>query len=98
MNQMIELFDQAQQWLFESLVQPLLFHTGMGSIIEDAYDGTMWLLIGLLQIALLVVVFGTLQRVWPAEPVRDRQQIRIDFLYTLIHRLGVFRLALFFMI
>ena len=30
--------------------------------------------------------------------MRDRQQIRIDFLYTLIHRLGVFRLALFFMI
>jgi sterol desaturase/sphingolipid hydroxylase (fatty acid hydroxylase superfamily) len=68
----------------------------MSGVIEDAYDGTMWLLIGLLQITLLVVVFGTLQRVWPAEPVRDRQQIRIDFLYTLIHRLGLFRLILFF--
>ena len=35
MNQMIELFDQAQQWLFESLVQPVLFHTGMSSVIEE---------------------------------------------------------------
>ena len=98
MNRFIELFDQAQQWLFEMLVQPVLFHAGLSGVIEDAYDGTMWLLIGLLQITLLVVVFGTLQRVWPAEPVRDRQQIRIDFLYTLIHRLGVFRLVLFFTI
>jgi sterol desaturase/sphingolipid hydroxylase (fatty acid hydroxylase superfamily) len=96
MNDFIELFDQTQQWLFETLVQPVLFQAGLSGIIEDAYDGTMWLLIGLLQITLLVVVFGTLQRVWPAEPVRDRQQIRIDFLYTLIHRLGVFRLVLFF--
>ncbi|MDH4401249.1 MAG: fatty acid hydroxylase, partial [Burkholderiaceae bacterium] len=84
MTQLIELFDQTQQWLFESLVQPLLFHAGLSGVIEDAYDGTMWLLIGLLQIGFLVVVFGTMQRVWPAEPVRDRQQIRIDFLYTII--------------
>ena len=50
MNQFIELFDQAQQWLFEMVVQPVLFHAGLSGVIEDAYDGTMWLLIGLLQI------------------------------------------------
>lgn len=98
MNNLIELFDDAQQWLFESLVQPLLFHTGLGGMIEDAYAGTMWLLIGILQIILLVVVFGTLQKLRPAEPVVDRRQIRIDIVYTLIHRLGIFKLVLFFSI
>ena len=34
----------------------------------------------------------------PVEPVTDRRQIGIDVIYTLIHRLGVFRLALFFII
>jgi len=58
----------------------------------------MWLLIGLLEIVLLVVVFGTLQRLRPAEPVVDRAQIRIDIIYTLIHRLGIFKLVLFFSI
>jgi sterol desaturase/sphingolipid hydroxylase (fatty acid hydroxylase superfamily) len=98
MNDLTELFDQAQQWLFETVIQPLLFHTGFGGMIEDAYTGTMWLLIGLLEIVLLVVVFGTLQRLRPAEPVVDRAQIRIDIIYTLIHRLGLFKLVLFFSI
>jgi len=96
MNTAIELFDSAQQWLFETLVQPMLFNLGLSGFIEDAYDGTMWLLIGVLQIALIVVVFGTLQRLRPVEPLVDRHQVRIDILYTLIHRLGLFRVALFF--
>ena len=87
---------ECQQWLFETLVQPALFHLGLSNFIEDGYDATMWLLVGLLQIALLVLVFGPLQRLRPVEPVTDRRQIGIDVLYTLIHRLGVFRLALFF--
>lgn len=98
MNNLTELFDQAQQWLFETAIQPLLFHAGFGGMIEDAYTGTMWLLIGLLEIVLLIVVFGTLQKLRPAEPVVDRAQIRIDIIYTLIHRLGIFKLVLFFSI
>ncbi len=96
MNSLMEFFDDAQQWLFEAVVQPVLFHLNLSGMIEDAYTGTMWLLIGVLQLILLVVVFGTLQRLRPVEPIADRQQIRIDILYTLIHRLGIFKLVLFF--
>jgi sterol desaturase/sphingolipid hydroxylase (fatty acid hydroxylase superfamily) len=52
--------------------------------------------VGLLQIAVMVAVIVPLQRWRPVEPVVDRQAIRVDILYTLIHRLGLFRLALFF--
>lgn len=93
-----DLFDSAHQWLFETIVQPMFFHLGLSGFIEDAFDGSMWLLIGVLQVILIAVVFGSLQRWRPAEPVVDRQQIRIDILYTLIHRLGLFRLVLFFSI
>lgn len=93
-----DLFDSAHQWLFETIVQPVFFHLGLSGFIEDAFDGSMWLLIGVLQVILIAVVFGSLQRWRPAEPVVDRQQIRIDILYTLIHRLGLFRLVLFFSI
>ena len=91
-------FDGAQQWLFESVMQPLMFHVGLGNLLESGYEASGWLLVGLLQLVVIVAVIGPLQRLWPVEPVMDRATIRTDILYTLIHRLGLFRLALFFVI
>ena len=89
-------FSSVQGWLFDTAVQPLMFQVGLAGYLEDAYEATAWLLAGLIQIAVLLAVIGPLQRWWPAEPVTDRATIRTDVLYTLIHRLGLFRLALFF--
>lgn len=96
MQTLFDLFDNAHLWLFETIVQPALFHLNASVLLEDAYDATMWLLIGVLEILFLVVVLGSLQRWRPAEPVTDKQQIRIDIIYTLIHRLGLFRVGLYF--
>ena len=38
-----------QQWLFEALVQPVVFGLGIGNLLEDAFDATGWLLVGLIQ-------------------------------------------------
>ncbi len=89
-------FSAAQSWLFESLVQPLMFTMGLASVLEDGFDATGWLLVGLLQLLVLVVVIGPLQRWRPVEPIGDRATIRTDMLYTALHRLGLFRLVLFF--
>lgn len=91
----IALFDNAQQWLFEQAVQPLMFHTGMGNLLEDGYRATGWLLIGLLQLAVMLTVFRALERWRPVEAVTDRAAVRVDVIYTLIHRLGLVRVALF---
>ena len=96
METLISWFDGLQQWLYEFAVQPVVFAMGLGNRLEDAYDGTGWLLVGLLQLLVLFVVIGPLQRWRPVEPVQDRATIRVDMIYTLIHRLGVFRLFLFF--
>lgn len=93
---LIQAFDAAHLWLFESVIQPLLFYTGASRLIEDAYDGTMWLLIGLLELLFIVGVIGLLQTWRPVEPLLDKQQVRLDVLYTIIHRLGIFRLGLYF--
>ena len=95
---MIELFDVAQQWLFEQAVQPLLFAGGLGQLLEDGYRATGWLLVGVLQIAVMLTVFAALERWRPVEPVTDRAAVRVDVIYTLVHRLGLFRVALFFML
>ena len=90
------LFSGAQQWLFESLIQPVAFALGQASLLEDGYIATGWLLAGLLQIATLVLLIGPAERLWPVEPVRDRAAVRVDIVYTLLHRLGLFKLAMFF--
>ncbi len=91
-----ELFTGAQQWLFETAVQPIMFSFGMGHLLEDGYTATGWLLVGLIQIAILLAVIGPLQRMRPVEPMVDVAAIRTDVVYTLLHRLGIFRVALFF--
>ncbi len=91
-----QLFDAAQQWLFESVVQPVLYALGLASVLEDAYAATGWLLVGLLQLAVMLLVIAPLERWRPVEPMRDPAGRRTDVVYTLIHRLGLFRVALFF--
>jgi sterol desaturase/sphingolipid hydroxylase (fatty acid hydroxylase superfamily) len=90
------MFSSVQQVLFEAVVRPLLFGAGLGNLLEDGYQATGWLLVGLVQLVLMVIVIAPLQRWRPVEPVTDRRAVRIDMLYTLIHRLGLFRLVLFF--
>ncbi len=90
------IFSVIQQWLFELLVQPLAFAVGAGNLLEDGYAATGWLVVGLLQIAVMVLLIGPAQRLWPVEAVTDRRAVRTDVLYTLLHRLGVFKLVMFF--
>lgn len=89
-------FDTAQQWLFEAVFQPVMFAAGLGNLLEDGYAAAGWFLVGLLQLLVLVAVIGPLQRWRPVEPVTDLAAIRSDMFYTVVHRLGLFRLALFF--
>ncbi len=93
---LIQIFDRAHQALFEHAVQPLLFKFGMSNLIEDGFTATSWLLVGLLQLAVMLVLFRSLERWRPVEPVTDHRAVRDDVIYTLIHRLGLFRLGVFF--
>ena len=96
MDFLTDLFASAQGGLFETLIQPLMFNLGMGNLLVDGFDATGWLLVGLLQLLVLAGLIGPLQRLLPVEPVTDRATVRVDMLYTFIHRLGLFRLVLFF--
>ena len=91
-----EVFSLAQQGLFEGVMQPLMFWVGLGHLLEDGYAAAGWLLAGVIQLAVMLAVIGPLQRWRPVERPGDPVAIRTDVLYTLIHRLGLFRVALFF--
>jgi hypothetical protein len=66
-----DAFGLAQQWLFEGLLQPLMFHLGLGNLLAEGYRATGWLLVGLLQIALMLTLMRGLERWRPVEPVTD---------------------------
>lgn len=96
MEILVSLFSNTQEWLFESVLQPVMFATGLGNLLADGYAATGWLLVGLLQLLVLVAVLAPLQRWRPVDAVTDPATVRVDMLYTAIHRLGLFRLVLFF--
>ncbi|MDO9286312.1 MAG: sterol desaturase family protein [Aquabacterium sp.] len=96
MDTLIDLFAQAQQALFEGLLQPAMFQLGLGNLLAEGYRATGWLLVGLLQIVVMLTLMRALERWRPVEPVIDRAAVRTDIAYTLIHRLGLFRVLLFF--
>jgi len=91
-------FDSVQLALYESFVQPLVFGLGFGNLLEDAFDATGWLMLGLMQIAFILIGIRVLERRWPVEPVTDHAAVHVDVFYTLIHRLGLVRLSMFFAI
>jgi len=91
-------FQLGQQLLFEHAIEPAAWWLGLGSLLEDAFDATGWLLVGLLQLVVMATLLRALERWRPVEPVTDRHAVRVDMLYTAIHKLGLVQLAMFFAI
>lgn len=99
MQDLTDAFDSLQQLVYEHGVQPLMFSLGLGNLLEDGFAATGWLLVGLMELLVMVTLFAALERWRPVERGgHDRREVRTDVHYTLIHRLGVFRLVLFFTI
>lgn len=96
MDWFVDLFSLVQLWLFEAAVQPVMFAIGEGARLEQGFAGTGWLLVGLLQLAVMLLIITPLQWWHPVEKVMDPGAVRVDMIYTVIHRLGIFRLAMFF--
>jgi sterol desaturase/sphingolipid hydroxylase (fatty acid hydroxylase superfamily) len=92
----IDLFAAVQGWLFESVVEPFLYHAGLGAYTEDAFEGTEWFLTGLCELIALFLVLRPLEMLLPAQKMGSSYARWNDFIYTLIHRLGLFSIAVFF--
>ncbi|MDR3368140.1 sterol desaturase family protein [Rhodoferax sp.] len=90
------LVGEAQTWLFVNLVQPVLFHFHLMVDDDFAYDGLLWFLAGVLQIAAVYAVLRPLEAWRPIERWSSRKALRVDVIYTLINRLGLISLLLFF--
>ena len=92
----LDWFAFLQGWLFENVVEPALFAMGLGEFIEDAFEGVEWFLTGVCEVVVLYLVLRPLEAVIPAQRMTDARARWNDFVYTLIHRLGLFSMAVFF--
>jgi sterol desaturase/sphingolipid hydroxylase (fatty acid hydroxylase superfamily) len=95
-ERLTDMFATLQMVVFESVVQPLAFYLGAGNLLDVAFEGTGWLLVGLLQIVFMVAIIAPLEKWRPVEAVVSPKAIQVDVIYTLIHRLGLFKLVMFF--
>ena len=96
MHFLVDLFASAQGWLFETVVQPMVFHLGLGEFTEEAFEGTEWFLIGVCELALLYALLRPLEAWIPVHKFSDARARWNDFIYTVIHRLGLFSVLIFF--
>jgi len=85
-------------WVFEHLVEPLVFALGLSTYMEQAFDATEFVLIGVFEIAILWAVLSALERWRPIEVWSDRRAVRADVIYTFLQRLGIAPLVFFLLL
>jgi sterol desaturase/sphingolipid hydroxylase (fatty acid hydroxylase superfamily) len=93
---MREFFDALHSWLYEAVVQPVLFRWELMGWAELAYEWSELFLLGAIEVAVLWALLRPLETLFPVERWEDRAETRVDVVYTLLARLGI--LPIFFFI
>ena len=97
-NVLTQAFAETQGWLFEALVQPLVYHFGLMAYVEDAHEAVGTVLLGTIEIVLLYALLKPLEAWRPIEQWQDKRALRADVIYTWLHRLGVLPLLIFLLL
>lgn len=106
LNALGDALDTVHEALFVHVIQPLLPWLGLTTYTDDAFAASQWLVVGALEVMVIAGIFIPLERLKPFEPLpatpqlqaERRQAVRVDIIYTLLDRLGVLRLATFFLL
>lgn len=94
---MIDLYGVLQEWLMQHIVLPLLYFSDGMSYADDAITALDWFLFGAFQILAIAFILRPLEEKQDGlNTAQGRLHLYSDIFYSLIHRLGIFRLALFF--
>lgn len=86
-----DLHTQITGWIFETLLQPILYATDSMHIADEMLEWVDFALFSLFGILVTYALCRPLEALRPVEPVTDKQAVRTDIFYTLLARLGIFR-------
>jgi hypothetical protein len=78
------LFTTVHAWLFEALVQPVLYQLGFMAYAEQAFNALEVTLYGVLEIGLMLLLLRPLEWWRPVERWPDRRAVRVDVFYTFL--------------
>ena len=94
------LFQMMQQTLFEAVVLPAVRMLHLSAYSSEAFAGTEFFLLGIIEIILLCAILIPLEHYFPHDKKLFSAQSsdKTDLIYTLIHRLGAFSLLMFMLI
>lgn len=92
------LFASVHAWLFETLLQPALYRLGYMGYAEQAFEALEFALYGAIEIGLMLLILRPLEAWRPVERWADRRAVRVDVLYTFLHRLGLVPLGVFLLL
>ena len=96
MRDLIDIWVGVQAWLFETLVSPVLFHFGLMAWYEPGYGAVEFVMLGVLQIAVIAIGMRFFERRWPLEKSgKDDDLIMVDRIYTVLNKLGLIPLGIF---
>jgi len=95
MQFLTDWFVLIQGWLFDTLVQPVLFELGLASYVEMGFEGIEFALLGVIELTIAYALMRPLEAWWPAERWTQRRAVRVDVIYSVLNRLGIVPLAVF---
>jgi sterol desaturase/sphingolipid hydroxylase (fatty acid hydroxylase superfamily) len=94
-RELLDLWIGVQTWLFETFVSPVLFWSNLMEWYEPAFSAVEFVMLGVVQIAVIALVMRLFERRWPLEKDGDERLIGVDRVYTALNKLGVVPLMVF---
>jgi sterol desaturase/sphingolipid hydroxylase (fatty acid hydroxylase superfamily) len=94
MRGLLDVWIDTQAWIFDKLVGPSLYHLGLMEWYEPAFNAVEFVMLGVVQIAVIGLVLRLVERRWPLEAGDDRL-MGVDRVYTVLNKLGIVPLVVF---
>ncbi|MEI6203858.1 MAG: sterol desaturase family protein [Enhydrobacter sp.] len=94
MRALLDPWIDAQAWIFDTFVGPALFRLGLMAWYEPAFNAVEFVMLGIVQIAVIALVLRVIERRWPLEAGDDRL-MGVDRIYTVLNKLGFVPLVVF---
>ena len=95
MRDLIDIWVGIQDWIFETLVSPLLFQLGLMEWFEPAFNAVEIVMLGIVQILVIALGMRFFERRWPLEKTDDERLVAVDRVYTVLNKLGIIPLVVF---
>ena len=84
-----DAYDRFTGWIFEALLQPLMYELGLMDWADEAFEWMDFFVFGGLQVIIVAAICLPLEKWRPVEQWESQRRVWTDVTYTLLTRLGI---------